>query len=92
MPLTALLFFTHSGLRKKNQENGVRLFMLRTTILSIAACLALATNAFAADIAVNLEQSFMVAGHHDDKSSDSKSKDDSSSDDSSSEDDKSHDS
>ena len=66
--------------------------MLRTTILSIAACLALATNAFAADTAVNLEQSFMVAGHHDDKSSDSKSKDDSSSDDSSSEDDKSHDS
>ena len=69
--------------------------MLRTTILSIAACLALATHAFAANTTINLEQSFMVAGDH--KSSDSKSKDDSSSDDSksgdsSSEDDKSHDS
>ncbi len=71
--------------------------MLRTTILSIVACLALSTHAFAANTTVNLEQSFMVAGHHDDKSSDSKSKDDSSSDDSksgddNSSDDKSHDS
>jgi hypothetical protein len=65
--------------------------MLRTTILSIAACLILATNAFAANTTVNVEQSFLVAGHHDDKSSDSSSKDDSSSDDSSS-DDKSDDS
>ncbi len=63
--------------------------MLRTTILSIAACLALATHAFAANTTINLDQSFMVAGDH--KSSDSKSKDDSSSDDKSS-DDKSHDS
>ncbi len=70
--------------------------MLRTTILSIAACLALATNAFAANTTVNLEQSFLVAGHHDDKSSDSKSSDDKSEDsksgDDSSSDDKSHDS
>jgi hypothetical protein len=58
--------------------------------------LILATNAFAANTTVNVEQSFLVAGHHDDKSSDSKSSDDKSSDskssDSDSSDDKSGDS
>ncbi|MDX8380508.1 MAG: hypothetical protein R8M14_00170 [Ghiorsea sp.] len=67
--------------------------MLRTTVLSILACLALSANAFAADTSVNLEKSILVAAHHEDsKSSEDSKSEDSSSKDSSSEDDKSHDS
>jgi len=72
--------------------------MLRTTVFSILACLALSANAFAAESSVNLNQSILVAAHHmDSKSSDQDASNDSSSEDesgsdSSSKDDKSHDS
>ncbi len=75
--------------------------MIRTSVLAVLACLALSSNAFAANTSTNLEKSFLVAEHHmdshsSDSKSDDKSKDDSSSDDKShddkSDDDKSHDS